>query len=84
MIITRTGRTITATDDVTGRLLRSEECRSIQCAVALEIKLSNDPKFADMWVRDGDPKSPEVKPHGLEREPLGLPADIARRMIKVR
>ena len=52
----------------TGRMMRSEECRNVQCAVTLEIKLSSDTRFADMWVRDGDPKSPEVKRHGLERE----------------
>jgi len=68
MIITRTGPTITATDDTTGRLMRSEECRNVRGAVALEIKLSNDPKFADLWVRDGDPKCPDDKRHGLERE----------------
>ena len=68
MIITRTGMTITASDNATGRMMRSEECRSVRGAVALEIKLSSDPRFADMWVRNNEPKSPEVKRHGLERE----------------
>ena len=63
IIITRIGKTVIAT----GRLKRSENCRNVQCAVALETKLSSDPKFADMWVRDNEPKSPEVKRHGLER-----------------
>ncbi|MEI8343010.1 MAG: hypothetical protein WCH43_15915, partial [Verrucomicrobiota bacterium] len=61
IIITRIGKTVIATDDTTGRMMRSEECKSVRGAVALEIKLSSDTRFADMWVRDGDPKSPEVK-----------------------
>lgn len=81
MIITRTGRTVIATDSTTGRVARSYECRNVQCAVTLHWKLSSDPKFVDQWVRDVDPKSPEVRRHGLEREPLGLPADIARRVL---
>ena len=68
MTITRTGRTVIATDDTTGRMMRSEECRNVQCAVTLHWKLSSDQKFADLWVRDVDPKSPEVKRPGLERE----------------
>jgi len=78
IIITRNGRTVSAIDDVTGRMMRSEECRNVQCAVTLHWKLSSDPAFAAEWVRDNEPKSPEVKPHGLER---GLPADIARRVL---
>jgi|GEM_PF-6957150 len=78
MIVTRNGRTVSATDDTTGRMMRSEECRNVQCAVTLHWKLSSDQKFADLWVRDVDPKSPELKRHGLER---GLPDDIARRVL---
>ena len=80
MIITRSDRTVSAIDDVTGRMMRSEECRNVQCAVTLHWKLSSDQKFADLWVRDVDPKSPEVKPHGLERGP----DDIARRVLSRR
>ena len=68
MIITRNGMTVIATDGNTRRMMRSEECRSVRGAVALEIKLSSDQKFADLWVRDGAPMLPEVKPHGLEKE----------------
>jgi len=67
MTITRTGRTVIATDDITGRVARSYECRNVQCAVTLQWKLVSDPAFAAQWVCDSDPKSPEVKQHGLER-----------------
>ena len=81
MIITRSDRTVSAIDDVTGRMMRSEECRNVQCAVTLHWKLSSDQKFADLWVRDVDPKFPEVNRHELEWEPLDLPANIARRVL---
>ena len=58
---------VTAHDDAR-KILRSVECRNVQCAVALETKLISDPRFADRWAHDADPKSPEkVKTHGLER-----------------
>ena len=67
--ISRTGRTVTASGE--GGIWRAVECRNVQCAVMLHWKLTSDPAFASRWACNGDPKSPEVKRHGLEREWAG-------------
>lgn len=59
--------TIVKIRDWTGKVLRSFDCRSIQGAVSLETKLTNDHAFAVQWARDVDPKSSDFRPHGLER-----------------
>lgn len=66
MPITRKDATVIARDDK-GTIMRSVECRSVQGAVALETKLASDQAFAEQWARDGAPKVPKVKRHGLER-----------------
>ena len=62
----RRSMAVLAFDDK-GNVLRSVECRNVQCAVTLELKLTSDPAFAKQWATDGDPKPPEIKPHGHER-----------------
>jgi len=64
--VTRTAWTVMASE--VGGAHRSYVCRSLQSAVALEAKLSSNPAFAAQWIRNVEPKSPEVKTHGLERE----------------
>ena len=55
--------------DHEGNVLRTYECRNVQCAVELETKLNTDIKFAEMWVRSADPESPYVRiPHRNVRE----------------
>jgi hypothetical protein len=66
VMVSRKGKIVTAVTD--GVLGRSYECRNVQCAVALETKLTSDRAFAAQWVQDGDPESPEVPRHGLERQ----------------
>ena len=64
--VSRQGPTITVRDD-NGKIMRVHVCRNVQSAVDLEVKLMSDRAFAELWARDGDPKPPEVKRHGLER-----------------
>ena len=66
--VSRAGRTVIAAHEVTGLPIRAYECRNVQCAVTLHWKLTSDQGFARRWAFDADPKPPEVKPHGLERE----------------
>jgi len=66
--VARKGKTVVA-HDANGRVMRSHECRSIKCAVALETKLVGDRPFFVRWASDGnDPKALKTKPHGLERQ----------------
>ena len=75
--VSRRSWTVTASGECGAH--RSFVCRSLQSAVALETKLTNDSAFAAQWIRNTEPKSPEVKRHGLEREWVGrnLPFEVA-------
>ena len=68
MLVSRNEKIVTVSDDTTGRVIRALECRNVPCAVALEAKLTSDPAFSAQWVRNTEPRSPEVKRHRLERE----------------
>ncbi len=68
--VARKGKAVTVFD-ANGRLMRTHECRNVQCAVALEEKLVGDPAFAIQWACGGDHKIPETKRHGLERPMAG-------------
>jgi len=69
--VVRKGKAVTVFD-ANGTLMRTHDCRNVQCAVALEEKLAEDPLFAAQWACGGDTKPPETKPHGLERPLAGL------------
>ena len=64
--ISRSDQTVIATSP-SGKVMRRYACRSLPCAVSLELKLNIDPEFADWWAHTGDPKAGEHVPHGLER-----------------
>ena len=67
--VTRTDTVVTAFHAESGKVDRSEMCRNIQCAVALETKLRADHQFADRWAYDKDSILPVSTPHGGERQP---------------
>ena len=65
-LITRKANIVIALDG-RGAIIRSEQCRDVRAAVALETKLTSDQAFAAQWAINGDPKMPEAKEYRPER-----------------
>ena len=69
IVVTRAGTVVTAFVAGEEKVMRTETCRNVQGAVALNDKLAGDPSFAARWVRDRESPLPVSIPSKDERQP---------------